>query len=53
MRDGCIAMPSFTSRLNDQEIVEITNYVRSSWGNSAAANNTKALEEKIRVNPGL
>lgn len=53
MRDGYIPMPSFASRLNDQEIVEITNYVRSSWGNGATPNTTKALVEKIRANPGL
>ena len=52
-RDGYIAMPSFASRLNDQEILEITNYVRSSWGNSANQNVTKSLVEDIRKNPGL
>jgi mono/diheme cytochrome c family protein len=53
MRDGYIAMPEFASRLSDQEILEIANYVRSSWGNGAAPNVTKSLVEKIRANPGL
>jgi mono/diheme cytochrome c family protein len=53
MRVGYIAMPSFASRLNDLEIVEITSYVRSSWGNGSSPNTTKALVEKIRANLGL
>lgn len=52
-RDGYIAMPSFASRLNDQDILEISNYVRSSWGNGADPNTTKSLVESIRKNPGL
>jgi len=51
--DGYIAMPSFASRLSDQEILEIANYVRSSWGNGANPNVTKSLVENIRKNPGL
>jgi mono/diheme cytochrome c family protein len=46
-------MPGFASRLNDQEILEISNYVRSSWGNRADPNTTKSLVEKIRANPGI
>ena len=53
MRVGYIAMPSFASKLNDQEILEIANYVRSSWGNAASPDATKSLVEKIRANPGL
>lgn len=52
-RDGYISMPSFASRLSDQEILEIANYVRSSWGNGANPNVTKSLVENIRKNPGL
>ena len=52
-RDGYIAMPGFASRLNDQEILEISNYVRLSWGNRADPNTTKSLVEKIRANPGI
>ena len=52
-RDGYIAMPSFASKLNDEEIMEIANYVRSNWGNVANPDVTKALVESIRKNPGL
>lgn len=52
-RNGYIAMQSFASTLSDQEILEISNYVRSSWGNGADPNVTKSLVESIRKNPGL
>ena len=52
-RDGYIAMPSFATKLSDQEILEIANYVRSNWGNGARPNASKALVENIRKNPGL
>ena len=52
-RDGYIMMPSFASRLTDEEIVEIANYVRTSWGNSASANVSNAMVKNIRANPGL
>jgi mono/diheme cytochrome c family protein len=34
------AMPSFAAGLSDTEIAALTNYVRTSWGNSATANAT-------------
>jgi mono/diheme cytochrome c family protein len=46
-------MPSFAPRLNDEEIAEIANYIRTSWGNSASANVTSAMVKQIRANPGL
>ncbi len=52
-RNGYIPMPSFASRLNDQEIVEITDYIRSNWGNTANPDATKALVEDIRKHPGI
>ncbi|MBT8562025.1 c-type cytochrome [Polynucleobacter paneuropaeus] len=52
-RDGYIAMPSFASRLSDQEILEISNYIRSSWGNGPDPNTSITLVEKIRANPGM
>jgi len=30
------AMPSFAWRLNDQEVADIVNFIRSSWGNGSA-----------------
>jgi mono/diheme cytochrome c family protein len=31
-------MPSFSAQLSDQQIADLVNYVRTSWGNSASAN---------------
>jgi len=36
------AMPSFAAGLSDDEIAALTNFVRTSWGNTAAANATPA-----------
>jgi len=36
------AMPSFAAGLSDAEIAALTNFVRTSWGNNAAANATPA-----------
>jgi mono/diheme cytochrome c family protein len=52
-RNGYIAMPSFASKLSDEEIVTIANYVRTDLGNSASANINAALVKQIRANPGL
>jgi mono/diheme cytochrome c family protein len=30
------AMPSFAWRLNDQEVADVVNFIRSSWGNRSA-----------------
>ena len=30
-------MPSFAWRLSDQEVADVVNFVRSSWGNQASA----------------
>ena len=43
------AMPPFASRLSDVQITQITNYVRTSWGNSAPANATVETVAKLRV----
>ena len=42
------AMPSYAAQLNDQQIADIANYVRSSWGNTAAPNTTAATVAKLR-----
>jgi mono/diheme cytochrome c family protein len=52
-RDGYIAMPSYAANLSNEEILEISNYVRSSWGNGADPDVTKSLVESIRKNPDL
>jgi len=43
------AMPSFAAQLDDQQIADIANYVRSSWGNTAAPNVTAAMAGKLRT----
>lgn len=50
-RAGFIAMPAFSTQLTDQQVAEIANYVRTSWGNNAAPNATSAMVAKIRANP--
>jgi mono/diheme cytochrome c family protein len=35
---GYGAMPSFAGRLSDREVADLTNYVRTSWGNQADPN---------------
>ena len=51
-RNGYIPMPAFASKLTDDEIATIANYVRTSWDNSASANVTAAQVKKVRANPG-
>ncbi len=36
------AMPSFAAGLSDAEIADVTNYVRTQWGNNGTANATAA-----------
>jgi mono/diheme cytochrome c family protein len=51
-KNGYIPMPAFASKLTDDEIATIANYVRTSWDNSASANVTAAQVKKVRANPG-
>lgn len=48
-RGGYIPMPSFSSLLNDQDIAELANYIRTSWGNTAAPNATALAVAKLRA----
>jgi mono/diheme cytochrome c family protein len=47
-RNGYIPMPSFARQLDDQQIAEIANYVRTSWGNSAMPNATAQMVARLR-----
>lgn len=47
-RAGYGAMPGFQSQLTDQQIAEIANYLRTSWGNMARPNATAAMVAKLR-----
>ena len=51
MRNGYVAMPSFASQLNDQQVADVANYVRTSWGNTAVANATAADAAELRGQP--
>jgi mono/diheme cytochrome c family protein len=42
------AMPSFAAALDDREVAELTNYVRTAWANHATANATPALVASLR-----
>ena len=44
-----VPMPSFAAILSDDQIVQIANYVRSSWGNAAAPNATAAMVARLRT----
>jgi mono/diheme cytochrome c family protein len=37
-----VAMPAYAERLSDQQIADVTNFIRGAWGNKAAANVTAA-----------
>jgi len=47
-RGGYIPMPSFNDRLTPEQLADIANYIRTSWGNSAAPNVTSAMVAKMR-----
>lgn len=47
-RGGYIPMPDFASRLTNQQIAEIANYVRTSWGNHAPPNVTPTMVSRLR-----
>jgi len=41
-------MPAFAPQLSDQQIADLVNYLRSSWGNNAPANASVADIQKLR-----
>ncbi len=47
-RGNYIPMPALGGQLDDQQIADIANYVRSSWGNNAQTNSTAALVARLR-----
>jgi len=44
-----LAMPSFAAGLSDQQIADVANYVRTTWGNNATADATPADVMKDRA----
>ena len=51
-RNGYIAMPPFAARLTDQQIADIANYVRTSWGNATVPNATAQMVKDLRATVG-
>ena len=45
-------MPSFAWKLTDQEIADVSTFIRNSWGNQAApvaASDVSALRKKLNL----
>ena len=49
------SMPAFAWRLKDQDVADVINFIRSSWGNSASTTSAAnvAAFRKALVHPGL
>jgi mono/diheme cytochrome c family protein len=47
-RNGYQPMPSFSRQLNDRQISDIANYVRTSWRNHAMPNATPQMVKQLR-----
>lgn len=43
-----LAMPAFRERLSNQQIADISNYVRTAWGNKGMADASALLVQKLR-----
>ena len=51
-RPSPLTMPSFAWKLTDQEIADVSTYVRNSWGNSAppvSANDVASMRRKLKL----
>ena len=51
-RPSPLTMPSFAWKLSDQEIADVSTYMRNSWGNQAggvSADTVRALREQLRL----
>lgn len=46
---SAVAMPGYKSVLSDQQMADVVNFIRTSWGNKAPANVTAADIQKLRV----
>jgi mono/diheme cytochrome c family protein len=51
-RPSPLTMPSFAWKLNDQEIADVSTFIRNSWGNQAAPVSVSAVSE-LRKNLDL
>ena len=50
-RDGYVPMPAFGYQLTEQQVADIVNYVRTSWGNRAVPDATPTLVGRLRAGP--
>lgn len=50
-RDGYVPMPAFGYQLTEQQVADIVNYVRTSWGNGAVPDATPSLVGRLRAGP--
>ena len=51
-RPSPLGMPSFAWKLTDQEIADVSTFIRNSWGNQAAAvaaSDVSALRKKLNL----
>jgi mono/diheme cytochrome c family protein len=51
-RPSPLAMPSFAWKLNDQEVADVSTYIRNSWGNRAApvsVSDVRAARKKLKL----
>ena len=48
-RNNYVAMPAFKIQLTDEQVADIANYIRTSWGNGAAPNATSPLVARLRA----
>ena len=46
---SAVAMPGYKNALSDQQIADVVNFIRTSWGNKAPANVTASDIQKLRV----
>jgi mono/diheme cytochrome c family protein len=47
-RNGYVGMPSFAGQLDDEQLAELANYLRVSWGNRAPANTNPDMAASLR-----
>jgi mono/diheme cytochrome c family protein len=48
-QNGRIPMPSFATKLDDAQIADLANYMRTSWGNVAAPDITSTMVANLRA----
>ncbi|QDH16774.1 c-type cytochrome [Swingsia samuiensis] len=50
---SAITMPSFASQLSDQDIADVTTFIRQSWGNNAKAISAKTVSKLKKDMPPI